>query len=66
MKVEFGHRHRFGARVEARLKIATWIADFYNTCRRHSANNGLPPIAFERLLIEQRQSSSTLLRADVA
>ncbi len=47
MKVEFVHRHRFATRTEARIRIATWIADFYNTTRRHSANDGLAPIPFE-------------------
>jgi transposase InsO family protein len=31
IKVEYIHRQRFRTRVEARLKIATWIVDFYNT-----------------------------------
>jgi hypothetical protein len=31
IKVEDIHRHRFHTRAEARLKIATWIVDFYNT-----------------------------------
>lgn len=61
LKVEYVHRHRFGTRAEARLKIATWIADFYNTTRRHSANDGLAPITFERYMIEKRQASSALL-----
>ncbi|TLF44312.1 transposase, partial [Nonomuraea sp. KC401] len=52
--------------AEARLKIATWIADFYNTTRRHSANEGLPPITFERHMIEKRQATSALLRTAVA
>ncbi|WP_234436410.1 integrase core domain-containing protein [Streptomyces sp. NRRL S-813] len=40
VKVEYVHRHRFASRAEARLKIATWIADFYNTRRRHSRAGG--------------------------
>ncbi|MFI1169529.1 IS3 family transposase [Streptomyces sp. NPDC020801] len=36
LKVEYLHRHRFTTRAEARLKIATWIVDFYNTRRRLS------------------------------
>ncbi|GAT69511.1 integrase [Planomonospora sphaerica] len=66
LKVEFVHRHRFRTRAEARLRIATWIAGFYNTGRRHSANDGLPPVAFERQVIEERQASSALVRAAVA
>jgi transposase InsO family protein len=34
IKVEYIHRHTFATRTEARLKIATWIVDFYNTRRR--------------------------------
>lgn len=56
IKVEYIHRHRFATRAEARLKIATWIADFYNTRRRHSAAGGLPPVEFERIISEARAS----------
>ncbi|TMR09213.1 DDE-type integrase/transposase/recombinase [Nonomuraea turkmeniaca] len=66
LKVEFVHRQHFRTRAEARLKIATWIADFYNVKRRHSANDGLPPVTFERQMIEKRQASTALLRAAVA
>ncbi|WP_204053513.1 IS3 family transposase [Microbispora rosea] len=66
LKVEYVHRQRFQTRAEARLKIATWIVDFYNTRRRHSANDGLPPVTFERQVIEERQSSMALLRVSVA
>ncbi|MEU8801586.1 integrase core domain-containing protein [Spirillospora sp. NPDC048819] len=48
LKVEFVHRQHFTTRAGARIKVATWIADFYNTHRRHSANDGLSPITFER------------------
>ncbi|WP_338071021.1 integrase core domain-containing protein [Actinomadura bangladeshensis] len=66
LKVEFVHRHCFSTRAEARIKIATWIADFYNTSRRQSANDGLAPIAFERQMAEARKASTTQLRAEVA
>ncbi|MFG2305449.1 integrase core domain-containing protein [Actinacidiphila glaucinigra] len=56
IKVEYIHRNRFATRAEARLKIATWIADFYNTRRRHSAARGLPPAEFERIIREARAS----------
>ncbi|MFE7528612.1 IS3 family transposase [Kitasatospora sp. NPDC057542] len=56
VKVEYIHRHRFATRAEARLKIATWIADFYNTRRRHSGAGGLPPVEFERIISEARAS----------
>jgi len=54
VKVEYVHRCRFTTRTEARLKIATWIADFYNTRRRHSRAGGLPPAEFERIINQQR------------
>jgi transposase InsO family protein len=66
LKVEYVHPHRFATRAEARLKIATWIADFSNTRRRHSANDGLAPITFERHMIEKRHASSALLRTAMA
>jgi len=54
IKVEYIHRHHFATRAEARLKIATWITDFYNTRRRHSAASGLPPAEFEQIISEAR------------
>ena len=66
LKVEFVHRQRFATRAEARIKVATWIADFYNTRRRHSANDGLAPIPFERQMTEARKASTAQLRAEVA
>jgi transposase InsO family protein len=54
VKVEYIHRHRFTTRAQARIKIATWIADFYNTRRRHSRADRLPPAEFERMINQQR------------
>ncbi|MGI5142794.1 integrase core domain-containing protein [Streptomyces sp. CA-106110] len=54
IKVEYVHRHRFATRTEARLKIAIWITDFFNTRRRHSAADGLAPVDFERTVTEAR------------
>ncbi|MEU4229124.1 IS3 family transposase [Nonomuraea sp. NPDC026600] len=54
LKVEYVHRQRFRTRAEVRLKIATWIADFYNVKRRHSANDGLPPVR-SRLKLDHGQ-----------
>jgi putative transposase len=58
IKVEYIHRRRFRTRAEARLKISTWIADFYNTRRRHSACDGLSPIAYERLTATAREAAA--------
>lgn len=54
IKVEYIHRHRFRTRAEARIKIATWIVDFYNARRRHSACEGMSPIDYERFMAEAR------------
>jgi putative transposase len=58
IKVEYVHRQRFRTRAEARLKIATWIVDFYNARRRHSACNGLSPIGYERFMVEARRAEA--------
>jgi transposase InsO family protein len=58
IKVEYIHRHRFRTRSEARLRIATWIVDFYNVRRRHSACDGLSPIDYERLMAEARRAEA--------
>jgi putative transposase len=57
LKVEFVHRQSFATRAEARIRIATWIADFYNTRRRHSAASGLAPAEFERVMKERRSTN---------
>ncbi|WP_406044034.1 integrase core domain-containing protein [Micromonospora sp. NBC_00898] len=54
IKVEYIHRQRFRTRSEARLKIATWIVDFYNVRRRHSACDGMSPVDYERFIAEAR------------
>ena len=48
IKVEYVHRRKFRTRAEARIKIATWITDFYNLRRRHSVCDGSSPIDYER------------------
>jgi transposase InsO family protein len=63
VKVEYIHRHRFATRAQARIKIATWIADFYNTRRRHSRAGGLPPTEFERMISQQRAQAHQRLKA---
>jgi putative transposase len=51
IKVEYVHRRQFRIRTEARLTIATWITDFYNQLRRHSACDWRSPIDYERSTI---------------
>lgn len=63
VKVEYIHRHRLTTRAEARLKIATWIAGFYNTRRRHSRAGGLPPAEFEQMISQQRAQAHQRVEA---
>ncbi|MEU5431714.1 IS3 family transposase [Streptomyces olivoreticuli] len=63
LKVEYVRRHRFVTRAEARLKTATWIADFFNTRRRHSAAGGLPPIEFEGIINQKRAETRSRTQA---
>ncbi|MEQ4306316.1 IS3 family transposase [Plantactinospora sp. B6F1] len=58
IKVEYIHRQRFRTRTEARLKIATWIVDFYNVRRRHSACDGMSPIDYERFIADARRAQA--------
>jgi transposase InsO family protein len=48
LKVEYVHRHTFGTWAEARIRIATWITDFYNARRLHSVCDFKSPIDYER------------------
>jgi transposase InsO family protein len=45
-------------RAEASLKIATWIVDFHNTRRRHSACDGMSPIDYEHFMAEARHAQA--------
>ncbi|WOX17154.1 integrase core domain-containing protein [Streptomyces sp. N50] len=47
LKVEYGHRCAFVTRAEARIRIATWITDFYNARRLHSVCGFKGPIDYE-------------------
>jgi transposase InsO family protein len=58
IKVEYIHRPRFATRAEARLKISTWIVDFYNLRRRHSTCDGMSPIDYERFMAEAREGEA--------
>ncbi|WP_329353066.1 IS3 family transposase [Streptomyces sp. NBC_01261] len=47
LKVEYVHRHTFATRAAARIRIATWITDCYNTRRLHSVCHWKSPIDYE-------------------
>jgi len=58
LEFELRSRHRFATRAEARLKISTWIVDFYNLRRRHSTCDGMSPIDYERFMAEAREGQA--------
>jgi hypothetical protein len=61
LKVEYVHRHTVATRTEARLRIATWIAGFYNnTHRLHSVCEYQSPIDYEH---DHRANSASELAA---
>jgi putative transposase len=47
LEFELLRDHRFATREQARRAVAGWI-DEYNTVRRHSTNNMLSPLDYER------------------
>ncbi|MDX3070539.1 DDE-type integrase/transposase/recombinase, partial [Streptomyces sp. ND04-05B] len=47
LKAEYVHRHVFATRTEARIRIATWMTDFYNSLRLHRVCGFKSPIDYE-------------------
>ncbi|WP_399225646.1 integrase core domain-containing protein [Streptomyces sp. TRM49041] len=60
LKVEYVHRHISATRTGARIRVATWITDFYNTRRLHSVCGFMSPIDYEH---DQRASLTEELAA---
>jgi putative transposase len=58
--VELVDRHHYRTRAQARASIFRWIA-WYNQRRLHSANDYLPPLAWE-----QRHRHNHLLPSTLA
>ena len=52
LEFELLSRHRFATKAEARRAVARFI-DRYNTTRRHSSCQMLPPVVYEAMLAEQ-------------
>ncbi len=52
LEFELLSRRRFTTKAEARRQVARFI-DRYNTTRRHSGCQMLPPVAYEALLAER-------------
>ena len=48
LKVELVYAKNYQSIEEARSGIFSYVEIFYNRRRRHSANDGLSPIAFEK------------------
>lgn len=42
-----------------RLKIAIWIAGFYDVRRRQSADDALPAVTFEEQILHEREGHSS-------
>jgi putative transposase len=49
LEFELRSVEHFATRAQARAKVAAWIED-YNTCRRHSACQMMPPVTYEKTL----------------
>ena len=52
LEFELLSRQRFATKAEARQAVARYI-DTYNTTRRHSSCQMLPPATYEALLVER-------------
>jgi hypothetical protein len=49
-----------------RIKVESWIADFYDTNRRYGADDSVAPIAFEHQTATARAASAGPVRIEVA
>jgi transposase InsO family protein len=49
LEFELRSVEHFATKAAARAKVAAWIED-YNTCRRHSACQMMPPVTYEKTL----------------
>ncbi len=56
LKRERIKRHVYSTRDEARAEIFDYIEMFYNTQRRHSFNNQLSPVEYEKRYQERLES----------
>ncbi len=56
LEFELRRAEHFTTRAAARAKVAAWIED-YNTRRRHTACQKMPPAAYEQLLAAQQEAA---------
>ena len=55
LECELINRYSWKTKIEARLKIFTWIEAWYNSRRRHSGIHYLSPNNYERRLLQTQQ-----------
>lgn len=53
--------YKFSTRSDARMQIFEYIECYYNRVRRHSNNNWLSPVQFERLQAKTIKESPCLI-----
>jgi putative transposase len=56
LEFELRRVEHFATKTEARARVAAWIED-YNTRRRHTACQKMPPAAYERLLAAREEAA---------
>lgn len=56
LEFELRRKEHFATRAAGRAKVAAWIED-YNTKRRHTACQKMPPAAYERLLAAREEAA---------
>jgi putative transposase len=56
LEFELRRTEHFATKTAARAKVAAWIED-YNTKRRHSSCQKMPPVAYEQLLAAREKAA---------
>jgi putative transposase len=56
LEFELRRVQHFATRAQARTAVAAWIED-YNTKRRHTACQKMPPAAYEQLLAAREEAA---------
>jgi putative transposase len=56
LEFELRRKEHYATRAAARAKVAAWIED-YNTQRRHTACQKMPPAAYEQLLAAREEAA---------
>ena len=56
LEFELRRKEHFATKTAARARVAAWIED-YNTKRRHSSCQKMPPVAYEHLLAAREEAA---------